>query len=73
MDPEHPYLAMFRCDTNTVVRWPTNAANFQLAYSNVLPATNWISIPPPYAVLWDHYYVTNHNVNPTGFFQLRKP
>jgi hypothetical protein len=25
-DPDHPYLAILRCMTNTVVRWPTNAA-----------------------------------------------
>lgn len=80
-DPDHPYAAIFRCKTSTVVRWPTNAAGFQLEFCNGLCATNvggvcssfWTNIPPPYRVFANHYYVTNESSDPSRFYRLRRP
>ncbi len=72
-DPDLPYVAFFRCMTNTVVRWPTNAAGFELEYSDIVSSANWVRVPPPYPILWDHHYVTNASSEPIGFFRLRRP
>src|SRR5262249_2886524 len=31
-DPAHPYVTEFRCGTDVVTRWPTNAFGFTLQY-----------------------------------------
>jgi len=80
-DPDHPDLAIFHCMTNTVVRWPTNAAGFQLEFCNNLCATNrggvcyqsWTNVPPPYPVIANHYYVTNQGSAPMRFYRLHRP
>jgi len=72
-DPDHPYLAIFRCMTNTVVRWPTNAAGFQLEYRSNAVGGAWSNVPPPYPVIANHYYVTNRSGDPMRFYRLNRP
>ena len=72
-DPEHPYLAIFRCMTNTVVRWPTNAAGFQLEYRTNAVSGGWSNVPPPYPVFANHHYVTNQSAAPMRFYRLNRP
>jgi hypothetical protein len=71
-DPGHPYLAIFRCMTNPVVRWPTNAAGFQLEYRTNAESGEWSNLSPPYAIIANHFYVTNRSADPMRIFRLRK-
>jgi hypothetical protein len=80
-DPARPYLTEFRCLTNVVTRWPTNASGFQLEFCDDLCATTvgglcsgvWTMIPPPYPVIGDHYFVTNRSSASMRFFRLSHP
>jgi hypothetical protein len=79
-DPDHPYLAIFHCESNTVVRWETNAAGFQLLFTdNLCPMqvgnncfATWTVIPPPYSLIANHYYFTNQSLAGERFFRLRR-
>jgi len=72
-DPDNPYVAIFRCMTNTVVRWPTNAAGFQLEYRTNAVAGIWSNVPPPYTAIANHFYVTNRSEDPMRFYRLNRP
>lgn len=74
LDPEHPELAVFLCDTNAVLRWPTNASGFQLEYHTNPEGQGgaWTPIAPPYRVLANYFFVTNFSADPMRIYRLKK-
>jgi len=80
-DPAHPYVTEFRCGTDLVTRWPTNAAGFELQFCEDLCAMYaggqcygaWTNVAPPYAVIGDHYFVTNRSSASARFYRLVQP
>jgi hypothetical protein len=71
-DSDHPYLTIFRCMADTVLRWPTNAEGFQLEYSTDALSAAWSNLPPPYSVIANHYYVTNRSDDRMRIYRLKK-
>ena len=46
---------------------------FELEYRENAVSGTWSNLPPPYAVIANHYYVTNQSTAPMRFYRLRHP
>jgi hypothetical protein len=64
------YLQIFRCTNEVTVRWSAAAGGFTLQSTEMLPATTWSNIPPPYTEFSGWYYVPAVQTTPTKFYRL---
>ena len=48
-------------------------SGFQLEIRKNVVSGTWSNLPPPYAVIANHYYVTNQSTVPMRFYRLRRP
>ena len=71
-DFDHPYLSIFQCGVQAVVRWPVAIAPFDLEFTPDLSASTWISIDPPFFQSAGYYYHTNSSTDPARFFRLHR-
>ncbi|HMJ66348.1 MAG TPA: hypothetical protein VK615_13460 [Candidatus Binatia bacterium] len=68
------HLAIYRCATNTFLRWATNATGFMLESSADLESPNWSAVNGSPKVLFDYYYLAEEATaatNRSKYYRLR--
>jgi hypothetical protein len=65
-------LEIQRSGDQVTLSWPATGSNLVLEASRSVPATNWIAVPVPPAVVQDQLVVTNRAAEPSRFYRLRR-
>jgi hypothetical protein len=67
-----PALSLTRAGTNSILKWPAFAFDYQLESRTNLSATNWLAVTNPVSLVGYDNVATNGNAGSSHFFRLKR-
>ncbi|HVM48237.1 MAG TPA: choice-of-anchor tandem repeat GloVer-containing protein [Candidatus Acidoferrum sp.] len=68
-----PSLSLSLNNTNIIIQWTNNPANYTLQFTSGLPSTNWTTALPQPTLEGNVYGYTNYINGNSGFYRLIQP